>query len=76
MSSTKQQLADAFSLMAKGLETGAFAEAFPVGLTVPGSEHGEAEPARRYDNRKGSNARLRQRDVHRVHYRRFRCRPV
>ena len=43
MSSTKQQLADAFSLMAKGLETGAFAEAFPVGLTVPGSEHGEAE---------------------------------
>ena len=39
MSSTKQQLADAFSLMAKGLETGAFAEAFPVGLTVPGSEH-------------------------------------
>lgn len=43
MSSTKQQIADAFSLMAKGLETGAFAEAFPVGLTVPGSEHGEAE---------------------------------
>ena len=43
MSSTKQQLADAFSLMAKGLETGAFPEAFPVGLTVPGSEHGEAE---------------------------------
>lgn len=43
MSSTKQQVADAFSLMAQGLETGAFAEAFPVGLTIPGSEHGEAE---------------------------------
>jgi len=43
MSSTKQQLADAFTLMASGLETGAFTEAFPVGLTVPGSEHGEQE---------------------------------
>ena len=43
MSSTKQHVADAFNAMATGLETGAFAEAFPVGLTVPGSEHGEAE---------------------------------
>ena len=43
MSSTKQQIAEAFNVMATGLETGAFAEVFPVGLTVPGSEHGEAE---------------------------------
>ncbi|MEL3905798.1 MAG: glycine/sarcosine/betaine reductase complex component C subunit alpha [Treponema sp.] len=42
MSTTRTELAAAFTLMADGLEHG-IAERFPVGLTVPGSEHGEQE---------------------------------
>ncbi len=39
----KKQIADLFLGLAEGLESGSFLERFPVGLTVPGSEHGEAE---------------------------------
>jgi len=39
----KKQIADLFLGLAEGLEGGSFAGRFPVGLTIPGSEHGEAE---------------------------------
>lgn len=39
----KKQIADLFLGLADGLEGGSFAGRFPIGLTVPGSEHGEAE---------------------------------
>ncbi len=39
----KKQIADLFLGLADGLEGGSFAGRFPVGLTIPGSEHGEAE---------------------------------
>ena len=39
----KKQIADLFLELAEGLEGGSFAGRFPVGLTIPGSEHGEAE---------------------------------
>ncbi len=43
MSEAYKQLADVFSGLAEGLESGSFGERFPIGLTVPGSEHGNAE---------------------------------
>lgn len=39
----KKQIADLFLGLADGLEGGSFAGRFPIGLTVPGSEHGEGE---------------------------------
>lgn len=43
MSNEKEKLAAIFTNLANALETGNFGEKFPIGLTVPGSEHGEAE---------------------------------
>lgn len=43
MSNEKEKVAAIFSNIADALETGHFGEKFPIGLTVPGSEHGEAE---------------------------------
>lgn len=42
----KKQIADLFLGLADGLEGGSFAGRFPIGLTIPGSEHGEAELVR------------------------------
>lgn len=39
----KKQIAELFMNLAEGLETGSFAGRFPIGLTIPGSEHGEDE---------------------------------
>lgn len=39
----KKQIADLFLGLADGLEGGSFAGRFSIGLTVPGSEHGEEE---------------------------------
>ncbi len=39
----KKQIADLFLGLADGLEGGSFAGRFPIGLTIPGSEHGEDE---------------------------------
>lgn len=43
MSNEKEKVAAIFSSLADALETGSFGEKFTIGLTVPGSEHGEAE---------------------------------
>lgn len=43
MSNEKQKVAAIFSSLADAIETGTFGEKFPIGLTVPGSEHGNAE---------------------------------
>lgn len=39
----KKQIADLFLGLADGLEGGSFAGRFPIGLTIPGSEHGQDE---------------------------------
>ena len=39
----KEKLAALFSSLADAVETGSFGEKFPIGLTIPGSEHGEEE---------------------------------
>lgn len=43
MSNEKEKLAKIFTNLADAVETGSFGEKFTIGLTVPGSEHGEAE---------------------------------
>ena len=43
MSNEKEKVAAIFSSLADALETGSFGEKFSIGLTIPGSEHGEAE---------------------------------
>ncbi|PIE98193.1 MAG: glycine reductase [Treponema sp.] len=43
MSNQNKQIAELFSSLADGLETGSFAGKFQIGLTIPGSEHGEEE---------------------------------
>ena len=43
MSNEKEKVAAIFSSLADALETRSFAEKFSIGLTIPGSEHGEAE---------------------------------
>lgn len=43
MSEAYKQIANVFSGLASGLESGSFGERFSIGLTIPGSEHGNAE---------------------------------
>lgn len=43
MTAEKKSIAQVFSTLADSLETGSSLERIPVGLTIPGSEHGETE---------------------------------
>ena len=40
---SNQEIAKVFNSLAEGLEGGSFAPKFPIGLTIPGSEHGNEE---------------------------------
>lgn len=40
---SNQEIAKVFNSLAEGLEGGTFAPKFPIGLTIPGSEHGNEE---------------------------------
>ena len=54
----KKEIADVFSNLAEGLSTGSFGAKFPIGLTVPGSEHGNDELVRAAKIAKANNPDL------------------
>ena len=53
-----KEIAKVFSNLAEGLESGSFATKFPIGLTIPGSEHGNEELVEAARLAKAANADL------------------